>query len=232
MSKIPRWMAAGPWVTRDLKEAVLAADYDALSEKLSNALCTNYDLRKERDRLTDELAARSCTGPAHICHNLATERSENARLRKEIEQYETVIIPSWKREEEMWREDEANAIEFRRVLAEELDKRDADIARLRAWLRDYQPRPTVQPSPGRWFCERHGVYAGPVCTKCDEEIVRTADSADASLYQRWKCPHCGWDNVDSVCFACKRSPGCDHLWSADESDGVLFCLKCGHKEPK
>jgi hypothetical protein len=140
-------MAAGPWVTRDLKEAVLAADYDALSEKLSNALCTNYDLRKERDRLTDELAARSCTGPAHICHNLATERSENARLRKEIEQYETVIIPSWKREEEMWREDEANAIEFRRVLAEELDKRDADIARLRAWLRDYQPRPTVQPSP-------------------------------------------------------------------------------------
>jgi hypothetical protein len=183
MSKIPRWMAAGPWVTRDLKEAVLAADYDALSEKLSNALCTNYDLRKERDRLTDELAARSCTGPAHICHNLATERSENARLRKEIEQYETVIIPSWKREEEMWREDEANAIEFRRVLAEELDKRDADIARLRAWLRDYQPRPTVQPSPAP--CEhdwmpyaldrKRVVKAG--CTKCGA-IRETRSTAD------------------------------------------------------
>ena len=62
-------------------------------------------------------------------------------LEKDLAQYETVIIPSWKLEEEMWREDEANAVEFRRVLAEELDKRDADIARLKAWLRDYQPRP-------------------------------------------------------------------------------------------
>lgn len=59
-----------------------------------------------------------------------------------------------------------------------------------------------------------------------------ADSADASPYPHWKCPHCGWDNVDSVCFACKRTPDCDHLWSADDSDGVLLCLRCGHKEPK
>lgn len=66
-------------------------------------------------------------------------RADNARLRAEMEQYENVIIPSWKREEEMWRQDEANAVEFRRVLADELDKRDATIAQLRAWLRDYQP---------------------------------------------------------------------------------------------
>ncbi|CAK0777827.1 hypothetical protein CCP3SC15_580026 [Gammaproteobacteria bacterium] len=62
-------------------------------------------------------------------------------LAARLAEYENVIIPSWKREEDGWREDEANAIEFRRVLAEELDKRDATIAQLRAWLRDYQPRP-------------------------------------------------------------------------------------------
>ena len=55
---------------------------------------------------------------------------DREQLRAELAQYETVIIPSWKREEAMWREDEANAVEFRRVLAEELDKRDSDIARL------------------------------------------------------------------------------------------------------
>ena len=62
------------------------------------------------------------------------------RDRARLAEYENVIIPSWKREEDRWREDEANAIEFRRVLAEELDKRDATITQLRAWLRDYQPR--------------------------------------------------------------------------------------------
>lgn len=60
----------------------------------------------------------------------------------QLSEYENVIIPSWKREEEGWRQDESDAIEFRRVLAEELDKRDADIARLRAWLRNYQPTST------------------------------------------------------------------------------------------
>lgn len=67
---------------------------------------------------------------------------EIERLKAEIKQYETVIIPSWKREEAMWREDEITAIEFRRVLAEELDKRDATIVQLKSWLRDYQPRLT------------------------------------------------------------------------------------------
>jgi len=71
------------------------------------------------------------------CKALA-RRAEDAEA--QLAEYENVIIPAWKREEAMWREDESNAIEFRRVLAEELDKRDADIARLRAWLRDYQPR--------------------------------------------------------------------------------------------
>jgi hypothetical protein len=95
---------------------------------------------------------------------------ENERLRKEIKQYEDVIIPSWKREEEMWREDEKNAIEFRRVLAEELDKRDADIARLRAWLRDYQPRPAVQPSPARKTMREQGWTGSPgPCTKCGRD---------------------------------------------------------------
>lgn len=74
--------------------------------------------------------------------------------------------------------------------------------------------------------------AGKPFTNDEFIAIRTADSADMSPYTRWKCPHCGWDNVDSVCFACKRPPGCDHLWSADDSDGVLLCLRCGHKEPK
>ena len=37
MSKILRWKAAGPWITRDLKDAVLARDYDALAARLAEA---------------------------------------------------------------------------------------------------------------------------------------------------------------------------------------------------
>jgi hypothetical protein len=75
------------------------------------------------------------------------------RLRADIAILDNVVIPSWQREEDMWRQDEEDAVEFRRVLAEELDKKDADITRLRAWLRDRQP--TAQPSAtGRSYrCE-------------------------------------------------------------------------------
>ena len=100
-------------------EYIASSFYDDLSNRNSLLLSINYDLRKERDVLQDRLAEREA----------------------QLAEYENIIIPSWKREEDMWREDEANAIEFRRVLAEELDKRDADIARLKAWLRDYQPCP-------------------------------------------------------------------------------------------
>lgn len=44
MSDVKRWMAAGPWITRDLKEAVLAPDYDAIAKRLAEA-------ERERDRL-------------------------------------------------------------------------------------------------------------------------------------------------------------------------------------
>lgn len=69
---------------------------------------------------------------------------ELERKEAQLAEYDNIIIPSWKREEILWRQDEADAIEFRRVLAEELDKRDATIAQLRAWLRDYQPSAPAQ----------------------------------------------------------------------------------------
>ena len=36
--EIQRFMAAGPWITRDLKEAVLASDHDAVVDRLRAAL--------------------------------------------------------------------------------------------------------------------------------------------------------------------------------------------------
>lgn len=36
MSGVKRFMAPGPWITRDLKEAVLASDYDALQARLDD----------------------------------------------------------------------------------------------------------------------------------------------------------------------------------------------------
>ena len=53
-----------------------------------------------------------------ICHDLATALADNKRLRAEIHQYESVIIPSWKREEEDSRQTEAEAI---RLLSDALD---------------------------------------------------------------------------------------------------------------
>lgn len=35
---VKRFMAPGPWITRDLKPCVLASDYDALRFELSSAL--------------------------------------------------------------------------------------------------------------------------------------------------------------------------------------------------
>lgn len=37
MSEVKRFMAPGPWVTRDLKECVRASDYDALAARLAEA---------------------------------------------------------------------------------------------------------------------------------------------------------------------------------------------------
>ena len=45
----------------------------------------------ENERLRAELALRVCIGPAHICHNLATERSENKRLAAELAQCRAVL---------------------------------------------------------------------------------------------------------------------------------------------
>lgn len=37
MTDVLRFHAPGPWLTRDLKECVLASDYDALAERLAEA---------------------------------------------------------------------------------------------------------------------------------------------------------------------------------------------------
>lgn len=89
-----------------------------------------------------------------------------AEAEAQLKQYEDVIIPSWKREETMWHEDEANAIEFRRVLAEELDKRDATISQLRAWLRDYQPRAADSADAARCPCNCALPDPGKACAGC------------------------------------------------------------------
>lgn len=47
MSSVFRWMAAGPWITRDLKEAVLAADYDQLEMEAGTLGADNNDLRAQ-----------------------------------------------------------------------------------------------------------------------------------------------------------------------------------------
>jgi hypothetical protein len=39
-------------------------------------------------------------------------------------------------------------------------------------------RHTDKPGAVQWFCERHGVFAGPVCTSCDAEVVRAADKSN------------------------------------------------------
>ena len=54
MSEVPvfRFKAPGPWVTRDLKDCVLASDYDALAAE-------NTALREENERLTAANEARA-----------------------------------------------------------------------------------------------------------------------------------------------------------------------------
>lgn len=99
--------------------------------------------RQKQEALAKKIAAEVLADEAE----LKQLRADNTRLRADLAQYENVIVPSWKREEEMWRQDEANAVEFRRVLADELDKRDATIAQLRAWLRDYQPHTEHKDGP-------------------------------------------------------------------------------------
>lgn len=56
MSKVKRYgkRVGFKWTYTDM---VLASDYDLLSDQNSSLLATNYDLRKERDRMTDEIAA-------------------------------------------------------------------------------------------------------------------------------------------------------------------------------
>jgi hypothetical protein len=87
------------------------------------------ETRDEIERLERELAEarnrQSCeNGQPWVCHALATARSELA-------QYENVVIPSWKREEEGWRQDEKDAVEFRRVLAEQCDRLERELAEAR-----------------------------------------------------------------------------------------------------
>lgn len=78
---------------------VRASEYDLLEERLDDYLddyiavmnedCAGDEkhcscvpvLRTELAIMRAELRARYCIGPAHICHNLATARSENKRLR-------------------------------------------------------------------------------------------------------------------------------------------------------
>jgi hypothetical protein len=45
------------------------------------------------------------------------------------------------------------------------------------WTRE-RGRAEFKPGAVQWFCERHGVFAGPVCTSCDAEVVRAADKSD------------------------------------------------------
>lgn len=47
MSNVLRFHAPGPWLTRDLKECVLASDYDALAARLAEADKANQLLRAE-----------------------------------------------------------------------------------------------------------------------------------------------------------------------------------------
>ena len=107
--------------------------------------CPNCDnlrleLGSQRARvaeLEDALLHESIS-PCPECERLHTRCAE---LEAQVAEYENVIIPSWKREEEMWREDEANAIEDRRVLSDEIERlrerlaeAERDAARYR-WLR-------------------------------------------------------------------------------------------------
>lgn len=80
------------------------------------------------------------------CPQCADHREHIEGLLRNARDY-SVELRRCMEENEQLREDEANAVEFRRVLADELDKRDATIAQLRAWLRDYQPR-TADPTNG------------------------------------------------------------------------------------
>jgi hypothetical protein len=48
MADVLRFHAPGPWITRDLKECVLASDYDALAARLAEA-------ERERDILRSAL---------------------------------------------------------------------------------------------------------------------------------------------------------------------------------
>lgn len=123
---------------------VLLDERDALAARLaSHEYTPTPEERQKQEALAKKIAAEVLADEAE----LKQLRADNTRLRAELAQYENVIIPSWKREEEMWRQDEANAVEFRRVLADELDKRDATIAQLRAWLRDYQPHTEHKDGP-------------------------------------------------------------------------------------
>lgn len=158
-------------------EEILSRDY--ISSTTCDRLAEVCLLRSQRtDGLEEFLLFQTleslCKQASRYAKNReqADEQEEIEGLRAQLAEYENVIIPSWKREEDGWREDEANAIEFRRVLAEELDKRDADIARLKALLTELlrllESCTTAE----------YG-YSAKIKAKAAIDAARAADSASA-----------------------------------------------------
>jgi hypothetical protein len=55
MSEVERFMAPGPWITRDLKLCVLASDYDALAAELAEAKEDRYAVTRQRNEALHRL---------------------------------------------------------------------------------------------------------------------------------------------------------------------------------
>jgi len=57
MSEVKRFKAAGPWITRELRDCVLASDYDALKER-ADRLADHVQSLEEYLEVLDPVAHR------------------------------------------------------------------------------------------------------------------------------------------------------------------------------
>ena len=209
-------------------DVVAAADYDALAARAGD-----LEKRLESQRAYD---------PANEVCSLSVAEAYQQRAHKaeaRLAEYENVVIPSWKREEEMWRQDEARLAEAEAALREicAVDKAAPGRKDCHIWADmleiavDYFPdrKWRITYSAPAYSLEEAGpdqLSASGVCRASPDSALKfgelaqqvrlTADSAPAVN------PHCLNDGVPCASDGAGGCTACDRTFSAgDEAAGGL-----------